>query len=389
MEHIPYYQQKVKTQNPSVTDIPFVDKSILLNTGLSAFMDSSRKIYFTDYTSGSSGIQGKFHSDRAAYSIAVAIQMLWWQWAGYEYGNPLLQLGMTTKRGLKKKLKDIFFHVNYQQAFHIEKDRVVDTLIHLRRKKAHFFMGYASALYEYARIAKEAGIDDIKLKSVVSWGDKMFPHYRRIIEKQFHTEVFDTYGANENTMIAAECEYHNYHIMTPHIYLELLDNQGNEVKPGQIGHVVVTRLDNYLMPLIRYQIGDLAVKADPEKKCPCGRGFPLLEKIIGRDTDIVYTKGGKSLIVHFFTGIFEYVEQIRQFQVIQHSLEDIEIRFIPSENFSDHILESIQQDMYKKANERFPVRFTITDSILPTPSGKPQIVISHLNIKKPECESVS
>jgi phenylacetate-CoA ligase len=239
-------------------------------------------------------------------------------------------------------------------------------------------MGYASSLYTYAKLANENGLDDVRFKAVVSWGDKMFPHYRSLIEKQFSTEVFDTYGASEGTMIAAECEHHNYHIMTPHVFVEILDNNGKEVSPGEMGYIAVTRLDNFLMPLIRYKIGDLAVKASNGKQCPCGRRFPLLEKIIGRDTDIVYTPGGKALIVHFFTGIFEFIREIEQFQVVQHSLYDIEIRIIPSNTFYEGCLVGIKKEICKKADEGLNIRFSEVNEIHPGPSGKPQIIMSHL-----------
>jgi len=357
---------------------PFLTKGIIKENLPDGILDKSRKVYFIDSTSGASGIQGEFYSDKSAYSKALAVQSLWWEWAGYRFGNKVVQNGITPKRGFVKGLKDKLLRVNYISAFKIDSDTILKNLKLLRGSSSYFFMGYPSSLYIYAKFAKENGINDIKFKSVVSWGDKMFSHYRKLIEEQFNTVVFDTYGASEGTMIAAECEYHNYHIMTPHVFIEILDEQGNEVKPGQIGEVVVTRLDNYLMPLIRYRIGDLAVKADPKKHCPCGRQLPMLEKIIGRDTDIVKTRSGKYLIVHFFTGIFEHIKEIQQFQVVQHSLDDIEIRYVPNSSFKTEKLECIKNEICQKAGEKVNLRFTKVSQIYPSRSGKPQIVISEL-----------
>ncbi len=385
--YIPYYKRIHEEWKTSPGDDPFLtlkrfpylDRHIIKSESQGNFIDSNRKIHFTDYTSGSSGIQGKFHSDRDSYSMAIAIQMLWWQWAGYRFGDKLFQLGISPKRGLMKGLKDILLRVNYSDAFGISESIIRDNLCRMRNKYGYFFMGYPSAIYEYAKVANKIGWNDIHFNSVVSWGDKLFPHYRDLIEKQFHTRVFDTYGACENTMIAAQCEYQNYHVMTPHIFLEILDENGNEVSPGEMGHVVVTRLDNYLMPLIRYKIGDLAVKADPGAQCPCGRNLPMLTKIVGRDTDIVYTPGGKSLIVHFFTGIFEFIEEIDQFQIVQNSPDDIIIHYVPGEHFSDSTLNSIRDIIYAKAKERFPFQFVEASMISASPSGKPQIIVSRIN----------
>ena len=89
----------------------------------------------------------------------------------------------------------------------------------------------------------------------------MFSHYRNTIENTFNTEIFDTYGGAEGLMIAGECSEHKYHILSSHVHVEILDEFGNTVPDGELGEVTVTSLDNFLMPLIRYKIGDLAIKS--------------------------------------------------------------------------------------------------------------------------------
>lgn len=387
VQNIPYYKDIAKKINYNaigdskieLLKFPFLDKIKIKENLPDRILDNTRKTYFIDYTSGSSGVQGEFYSDRDAYINCIAVQTLWWEWAGYKLGDKLFQTGMTLNRGFIKGIKDRLLRVKYIQAFQMNKEEIKNNLNAIMNTNDYFFMGYASSLYTYAKFAKDMGIRNIKFKAVVSWGDKMFPHYRQALEEQFDTEVFDTYGASEGAMIAAECELHNYHIMTPHVYIELLDKNGNEVETGQIGEVVVTRLDNYHMPLIRYKIGDIAIKSSADKTCFCGRQLPMLEKIIGRDTDIVITKHGKYLIVHFFTGIFEFLNEIKQFQVVQHNLDDIEIRYIPDLSFDQNCLERIKHEIWKKAEENIPIRFSKVSKIDPSPSGKPQIVLSELN----------
>ena len=102
--------------------------------------------------------------------------------------------------------------------------------------------------------------------------------------------------------------------------------------------------------------------------------FPMLEKIIGRDTDIVHTPSGRALIVHFFTGIFEHFDEIKQFRVIQKVKTEIEIEFIPSATFKSSALERVTNKIYERAKEAFPVRFSEVSIIPSTASGKPQII---------------
>ncbi len=326
-------------------------------------------------SSGSSGIQGTIYMSKKENAYSQATLILLWEWAGYRLGDTILQLGMTIQRSRVKKIKDIILRTEYQQAFNIDREVVLNAF---KGKRHDFFGGYASGLYEYANFAKEAGITNVKFKSVISWGDKMFPHYRKTIEEVFHTKVFETYGCTEGIVISGACEYGNQHILSPHVYLELLDANGNEVAPGEQGFVVVTRLDAYTMPLIRYYLGDIAIRKKTGDACQCNRKLPMLEKIIGRDTDIVVTPSGKKLIVHFFTGIFEHVPEIKQFRVIQHSIENIEIEVIPSKEFHTDVLEKVKNKIYELATEIFPMKFTLVEKIPPTASGKPQIIMSKL-----------
>lgn len=332
-------------------------------------------------SSGSSGIQGKVYMSRSESMLTLAHQTYLWTWAGYVPGEHLLQLGMTMKRGWFKYVKDQLFCTTYTQAFDLNHKAVAKVLSSFRGKRSNvFFGGYASGLYEYARIAQLLGINDVHFTSVISWGDKMFNHYRELIESQFKSRVFDTYGTTEGFVIAGQCEQASYHLLTPHIYLELLDDQGKEVAVGELGHVVITRLDAYSMPLIRYRLGDLAIKDDPEKKCTCGRPFPMLKKIIGRDTDLVRSPAGKALIVHFFTGIFEHIAEIRQFQVYQKDLTGFTVRYISeiSEEMIIPILSSLHEVMNKKAGEILIIDFVRVNRISPSSSGKPEIIVSDL-----------
>ena len=109
--------------------------------------------------------------------------------------------------------------------------------------------------------------------------------------------------------------------------------------------------------------------------------YPLLEKIIGRETDIIKTKNGKTLIVHSFTGILEYYPEIKQYQVVQNSLDSIEIRFITDKNFefNDSILKQIKDKIDIITDSSLEIKFVAVDEIKSSPSGKPQIIISTLN----------
>ena len=222
----------------------------------------------------------------------------------------------------------------------------------------------------------------VRFKTAISWGDKLFPHYRRLIESVFSTRVHETYGSAEGLMMGAQRDLDYMYLMNSNVFIEILDDEGNPVPDGGMGHVIVTNLNAYAMPLIRYRIGDLARLLTRERYPPERMmGFPLIEKVVGRDTDLVRTPGGKMMVVHSFTGVFEHIPEISQFKVIQERLEGIAIEFVRGEGFHEGILKRVEQNILDNLREPFDIQFREVDAISPSPSGKPQLIVSMLGKK--------
>ncbi len=379
ISRVPFYRDKVSSfrRDPwsSLSEFPILTKQDL-HAYTPTLVIGNRKHLIASSTSGSSGVQSTIYIDKLELSRERAANLLWMQWAGYRFGMPIVQSGMTPKRGFIKATKDILFRTLYAGDMTLAKSHAVDLLLRIRKGPRRFLMGYASWLYNLARVAEEEGILDIRFHGVMSLGDKMFSHYRDTIRRAFSSEVSDTYGTAEGLLIASQCGGAYYHIMSPMVVLELVNDAGEPVEDGQIGRVVVTKLDGFRMPLIRYATGDLAVKLPKERyptELPCH--LPLLERVIGRDTDIIRTPQGYAMIVHTFTGVFEFFPQIQQFKVIQHKPDGMEIQYIPRADFHHQVLHDVEQRLRKPlCGEPFDMSFTKVDYIAPSPSGKPQIV---------------
>ena len=329
-------------------------------------------------SSGSTGFQSITYLDKKQRSITRAVQTLWWEWAGYKLGAPILQTGITPNRGSEKKIKDALFSTHYLQAFSHSKAEAITALSWAKKQHQPVLGGYASSLYVLATMALELGIE-VKFKTAITWGDKLFDHYRTTIEKAFGCKTFETYGSAEGFMMAGQADLNMLYQMSPYVFMEILDDNGNPVPDGQMGNVVVTNLDSFAMPMIRYKIGDLAIKL-PKEHYPLQRQFqfPILQKVVGRDTDLVKTASGKYLVVHSFTGIFEHLPQISQFCVIQNELSGITIEYIPGQGFEPSILKHIEQKILGYLQESFDIQFKAVTHIPPTKSGKPQLIISNL-----------
>src|SRR5215207_8235542 len=131
---------------------------------------------------------------------------------------------------------------HYVSAYDLSEPHLDQSLALLDRFKVQHLWGYPGSLYCLARRALENGWN-IPLTSIVTWGDNLYPHYRKTIEQAFKARVTDTYGCGEGIQIAAQCgQGSTYHQHTLDVIVEYLDNASNPVEPGQQGNLVLTRL---------------------------------------------------------------------------------------------------------------------------------------------------
>lgn len=380
-----YYKKlniNIDDNNPveSLKKFPILTKAVL-KKNTESILTEPKKDLLKNGSSGSTGEQTIIYWNKKEQTINRATQLLWWKWANYELGDKLIQTGINPKRLGLKKYKDFFFRTKYVQAFSHNEADIKNVLKGIKDDEDYVLAGYASSLYVMAKIAQENNIK-VKFKSAISWGDKLFDYYKKTILDTFGCKTYETYGSGEGFMIGAQKDLDYMYLMATNVFVEIVDDDGNEVEDGEIGNVIVTNLNGYAMPLIRYKIGDLGIKM-ARNNYPTHRELqlPIIQKIIGRDTDIVKTPSGNFLVVHSFTGIFEHIPEIKQFCVIQKELSGIEIQYITDKGFNNDILENIKVQILKSLNEPFEIKFEEVKEIRPTKSGKPQLIVSHLTNK--------
>lgn len=324
-------------------------------------------------SSGSTGPPSKVYFSKDELSNNRALQILWWEWAGYRFGKSLLQTGVNINRSAEKSIKDKLLNTRYIDAMSHDKGQILAELELLRKKPRAHFVAYASSLFLFAKTALENNISDVHFESVVSIGEKLLPQFREAIEKAFSCKVYDTYGASEGFLIASQCKAGNYHIMSPHLVLELLDDNGNEVKPGEMGRVVLTGLDNFTTPLIRYEVGDLAIKAKNDQ-CTCGLKLPLLGEVIGRQTEFIMTPGGKYITVQTVVRILKQFSEIDQFKLIQSAKNEFTFIYVSPKNQLDVREKYIKSAFEEVFGEGMNFEFQKVKELPKAKSGKFQLV---------------
>lgn len=331
------------------------------------------------FTSGSSGNPFAVMVDNQTMSQARALMLLRANYSGWQQGDAVFQTGMSLQRGVVKKIKDVVFNTYYASAFDLSDSRLDSYLQVIEQKKIRYLMGYPGSIFALANRAWQISCN-LKMSGVVTWGDNLYEHFRKSIEQQFQCRVTDTYGCGEGIQVAAQCPdgYNNYHIFMPHVIVEIVDDNGQPIPRGELGNILLTRLEPGTMPLIRYKVGDVG-RMSVEKACACGRGFDILEKIVGRDSDIIHTPNGNKLIVHFFTGIFEYYPQITKFRVYQNKVDELDIQIIFQSDASQSVLENIRNEILKKGDKDLKIKFNLVDEIADGKNGKRRFVISDVS----------
>lgn len=243
----------------------------------------------------------------------------------------------------------------------------------LRQQLPAYLLTYPSNTMALARHFSETGERLPGLQEIRTFGELLDPAVRRVCRRVLDVRVVDMYSSQEVGYIALECpEHEHYHVQSENLLVEVLDRDGTPCAPGQVGEVVVTTLFNFATPLLRYALGDFA---EVGSACPCGRGLPVLTRIFGRQRNMLTLPSGDQLWPTFgdpshLGESAEVLARIRQFQVIQRSLDTLELRLVVPEALSPEEEAAVRAHIDSTLGHRFEVVFTYLDEIPRSAGGK-------------------
>jgi len=332
-------------------------------------------------TGGSTGEPLDFFTTKESWSWEHAAGFRAYGWSGYQLGDKqALMWGHPVDLVEFQKLRENIVNF-FQRTIVLPCDYVSDKSMtifanRLERFRPKLIRGYASAVYLFAKFCKERG-HNIQPKAVITTADTLFDHERRMIEDTFKCEVYDFYGSREAAGIASECPEHSgYHVSAENIILEII-RKGEHVAPGENGEILVTNLNNYGMPFIRYGTKDVGSPSD--EICPCGRGLPLIKSLEGRNWDIITTPNGY-IQYSFFYWIIAGLH-VKQFQIIQETRDRILIKIVKDKQYSEVDTEYILQKLSHSISKNIKIDIEFVNLIPPTKSGKRRVVISNIPAK--------
>ena len=207
------------------------------------------------------------------------------------------------------------------------------------------------------------------LRHIRCMSEMVRPELRQRCEQMFGLRLEDAYTSQECGFIALQCPTGpGYHVLAETHLVEIVDAAGLACAPGETGRVLVTDLHNFATPLIRYDIGDFSVAG---ALCPCGRGLPTIERIAGRERNLLRLPDGTRYWPLTGYGMFREIAPVIQYQLVQHDLLRVEVRLAVERDLSEGEEAALAAQIAKALGHPFGIEFTYYRNRLPqAPSGK-------------------
>ena len=333
-------------------------------------------------TGGSSGAPLIFRFGRWRQASDAAGRIRARRWWGVDVGDHEIYLwgapANPSHTDRIKTLRDRLLNQLVLNAFDMSPQNMDAYIVAIRAYRPQCVYGYASSVALLAAHARERGasLQSPDLRVVCTTGEPLYPHQRALIAEVFKVPVANEFGSRDIGFTAHETPANEMLLMSESIILEVLDNDGNPVAPGELGEAVVTGLCSEAQPFIRYRTGDM-VRLGREPAA-CGRGLHRITEIAGRSTDFVVRSDGSIMHALAVIYVMRAIEGVAEFKLIQHTPSEIEVLCVPDARWSPVSEAGIVDGLKKRLGERCRVTVRIVAGIAAEASGKHRYVVSHV-----------
>ncbi len=327
-------------------------------------------------TGGSTGEPVRVAIDTRVPLLALAWRMIsWW---GVSPSDDVAHIGQWGPATWRTRLRAWPSRDILLEATSLSHDDIVGFVADVNRIRPPLIEGYVGALREIAEYVAAEGVEFAAPRAIGSTAAPLGDTVRARIESVLGAPVHDQYRCAEVPWMAGECALRDgLHVFADLRRLEIVDDDGRPLPPGNEGHVVVTDLVNRVFPLIRYRLGDLSsMRGEP---CPCGVTLPIVESVAGRESDTVRLPDG-TVIPAGWNLVFAHDPQAaRLFQIHQHADYSLSLRVVPGDSPTiDESIEEARRRLLESTGDQVPVRVERVPT-LPYTRGKIRYVISDID----------
>lgn len=389
-ENCPYYEAawRKRDLNPkhlsSSQDFarwPLIDRETIHENRKSMRSRQPGMTLLPKATGGSSGVPLQFDLNHDSNDRRMAAWHRGYRWAGAAPGTRQLYVwgaavgDRSRAARWKDRLYNSLYHRRVLNSFELSEQTFPHYAAELNRYRPDVIVAYTNPLHTFAQMLQERNIRPHSPRAIVVGAEKLHDFQRSLIEQVFGAPLFETYGSREFMLIGAECEHHaGLHLTSENLLVEILDDDGAPTPAGQEGNVVITDLYNYGMPFIRYLNGDRAVAGF--EACACGRGLPMLKRVVGRELDIVVTPDGRRIPGEFFPHFIKDFAAVRQFQVVQETKDQLRLLVVLKGTWGDGERERMTREITRVLGQSMKFEIAPVETIPLTKAGKLRVVVN-------------
>lgn len=388
---VPFYRRRFREaglhpedlrSREDLRQLPVLTKQDILAHGSELLSDQhERAALYRKQTSGSTGVPLTIFVDQESLQFKRACTLRADEWSGWRFGERVAMLWGNPaylRQGWRGRLRNTLLErACYLDTLKMDEATLATFARLLRRRQPGLIFGHAHSVYLFADYLRLTGQPGIRPHGIITSAMVLHGWQRRVIEEVFHCPVTNRYGCEEVSLIACECDRHQgLHVNADGVYVEIL-REGRPARSGEPGSVVVTDLSNRAMPLLRYQVGDVAVLA--AGRCPCGRGLPLLERLEGREADYVLTGRGELISGISLTENFACeLPGVAQLQIIQETVSHFRFRLVRGPDFGPDTLGRLDALVARRFGPGTGYECEYVDRIPQEASGKYRFCISRV-----------
>lgn len=253
---------------------------------------------------------------------------------------------------------------------------VKDQLDWLVREAPAYLATYATNAAALVECAAQDSVLLPGLREIGTFGEVVPSGLREACRHVFGVPLVDAYSCVETGFIALECPDHeHYHVQSENVMVEVLRQDGAPCAEGETGQVVLTSLHAFAMPLVRYEIGDYAEVGPP---CPCGRGLPVLSRVLGRARNMIRLPSGDRVWPRFGSNELGKLFPIKQFRLVQKTLRALVLELVADRPLTADEERRLSEYVLGIVRHPFELSLRYTDTIPRSPTGKFEDVICEI-----------
>lgn len=392
-QHVPYYRDMQQRLGCHVEDfkrpedirlLPTLDKyEVRGNEKLFCNELISPKRYLEGSTSGTTGTPLKVYFTRESFSRKWAFVVRLRRWAGLPdpffprrvqfSARPIVPVSQPRDRHSYCRWnmpgKSLLC-----SAFHISPEAIPYYIKAMNAFNPELIDGFPSSMGVIAKIGHRQNLKLPRPRAIITTAETLLQEHRQTLEEAFGCRVYNQYSASDPSCFWCECEQGVMHDNLESGFSEIVASDGKPLPDGNMGEVAFTPFidSDSIMILIRYRLGDLAIRSGHEK-CACGREMPIMKSLEGRREDILYFPDrGYVTGTYIFDGISNLVEA----QIIQEDLNTLKILIIPDDGYNKEIEAKLIHNAKVQISNSINIIIEKVDRIFRGTGGKLRPIIS-------------